>query len=383
MYPDLSYLFHDLLGTEPDNWTSVFKTFGMMLVLSILTAALLFYIELKRKAGEGFYQPEKMKVVSGQPATPWEIASNAVFGFLVGFKFVYVFQHFDEFKQDAAAVLLSGKGNWMAGIALAAVFAAMRWWEKKRQALPKPKEELVNVFPHDRIGDLTITAAITGIIGAKIFSILEEPSGFFADPIGTFFSGSGLAIYGGLIGGYLGVTWYLRKHKIPFWPTADAIAPALIVAYGVGRIGCQLSGDGDWGIVAAPQPGWWFLPDWLWAHDYPMNVNKEGIPIEGCQWLYCNRLSEPVYPTPLYEVIASFLIGGILWALRKRLRTPGMLFFIYLILNGFERFWIEKIRVNVRYEWLPFQPTQAEIIALALFLIGVAGVVWLQRRKAA
>ncbi|MFQ5446751.1 MAG: prolipoprotein diacylglyceryl transferase [Saprospiraceae bacterium] len=379
MYPDLSYLFHDLFGTQPDNWTSVFKTFGMMLVIAILTAAWFFYLELKRKAKEGIYKPSKVKVVTGKLATPWELVSNGIFGFLVGFKGVYLVQHFPEFKEDAAGVLLSGKGNFLAGLAFAAVFAAMRWWEKKKQALPKPKVQVVNVYPHDRIGDLTVTAAVSGILGAKIFAILEAPAGFMADPLGTFFSGSGLAIYGGLICGYLGVTWYLKRHNIPFWPTADAVAPALIISYGVGRIGCMLAGDGDWGIVAAPQPDWWFLPDWIWSFDFPQNVNREGIPIEGCQWIYCTHLENPVYPTPFYEIIASFLIGGFLWAIRKRLTIPGMLFFVYLILNGFERFWIEKIRVNVKYEWMPFHPTQAEIIALLFFLVGIVGVVWLKR----
>lgn len=380
MYPDLSYLLHDLFGTQPDNWTSVFKTFGMMLVVGILAGALFFYLELKRKAEEGIYNSTTSKTLVGLPATPWELVSNGLFGFVLGFKVVYIFQHFADFQNDAASVLLSSKGNWLAGIGLAAVFAGLRWWEKKKQVLPKPKEQTVTIYPHDRIGDLTIIAALTGIFGAKIFSILEEPSGFFDDPIGTFFSGSGLAIYGGLIAGALGVSWYLRKHKIPFWPTADAVAPALIIAYGVGRIGCQLSGDGDWGIAAAAQPDWWFLPDWFWAYDFPHNVNKEGIPIEGCQWLFCNRLAEPVYPTPLYEVIASFLIGGFLWVMRKRVTAPGMIFFIYLILNGFERFWIEKIRVNVRYEWLPGQPTQAEVIAVLLFLAGIIGAVWVWRK---
>lgn len=382
MYPDLSYLFHDIFGTQPDNWTSVFKTFGVMLVLSILSAALFFYWELKRKADEGIYQPTVVKTMVGEPASVWEIASNALFGFLLGFKGFYIATNFAAFQQDAAAVLLSAKGNFLAGLVGAAIFGFARWREKKKEQLPKPEEVKRLVYPHDRIGDLTIIAAITGILGAKVFAILEEPSGFLDDPLGTFFSGSGLAIYGGLICGYLGVTWYLRKHKIPFWPTADAIAPALIIAYGVGRIGCQLAGDGDWGIAAAPQPSWWFLPDWLWAYDYPHNVNKVGIAIEGCQWLHCTHLANPVYPTPLYEIVMALGIGAFLWAIRKRVKVPGVLFFIYLILNGFERFWIEKIRVNATYDIAGFHPTQAEIIATALFIVGIVGVIWRRRTYA-
>lgn len=384
MYPDLSYFLHDLFGTQPDNWASIFKTFGVMLVVSILIAAWFFYKELKRKAEEGLFgDPDTVKLTVGLPATPWEIASNGLFGFVLGFKAVYIAQNFPAFQQDAAGVLLSLKGNWAAGLAGAAIFAAARWWEKKRLQLPKPKEETIKLYPHDRIGDLTIIAAITGILGAKVFAILEEPSGFLESPLETFFSGSGLAIYGGLIGGFFGVKWYLNKHRIHFWHTADAVAPALIIAYGVGRIGCQLSGDGDWGIDAAAQPGWWFLPDWLWAYDYPHNVNREGIPMAGCEWIYCNHLEKPVYPTPIYETVAALLIGWLLLVLGRRLKVPGMLFFIYLILNGFERFWIEKIRVNVKYEWLPFQPTQAELIALLFFVVGVGGVLWLRKKHPA
>ncbi|HHM20568.1 MAG TPA: hypothetical protein ENJ20_00970, partial [Bacteroidetes bacterium] len=347
MYPDLSYLFHDLFGTARDNWASIFKTFGVMLMFAFLTAAWFFRKELKRKAKEGIYQPAKVKIVHGQPAKWSELISNILFGFILGFKGLYIFHNFTEFQRDAAGVLLSAKGDWLAGLVVAVLFGGLMYWERKRKLLAKPRVELTDVYPHDRIADLTMMAAIGGILGAKIFAILEEPSGFMADPLGTFFSGSGLAIYGGLIGGYLMVTWYLRKHNIPFWPTADAVAPALIFAYGVGRIGCQLAGDGDWGIVAAVQPDWWFLPDWIWSFDYPHNVNNANtaggfrmgagglvagcqeavfnasntFPIEercaeACGMRYCHFLSEKVYPTPFYETIMSFLIGGFLWAIR-------------------------------------------------------------------
>ncbi len=381
MYPDLSYLLHDLLGTQPDNWTSIFKTFGLMLVLAILTAAWLLYLELKRMADEGIFKPDKVKVVVGAPASVGELVSNGIFGFLVGFKGWHIARNFAEFQADPSGVLLSLEGSLPVGLLGAALFAAIRYWEKKKSALPKPKTVVQQLYPHDRIGDITVIAAVTGIIGAKIFDVLENLPAFFADPIGTFFSGSGLAIYGGLICGFLGVTWYLRKHRIPFWPFADAVAPALMIAYGVGRIGCQLAGDGDWGIVAPPQPEWWFLPDWMWSFDYPHNVNNHGIPLPDCDFRYCHHLREGVFPTPFYETVLSLLIGGLLWALRKRLRPQGMLFFLYLTLNGIERFWIEKIRVNVRYDLLGVEVTQAEIIATLLFFIGIGGMIYLRRKQ--
>ena len=112
----------------------------------------------------------------------------------------------------------------------------------------------------------------------------------------------------------------------------DAVAPALMVGYGVGRIGCQLSGDGDWGIAnTAAQPDWWFLPDWMWAYTYPHNVLNEGVRIAGCEWQYCYELSPAVYPTPFYETIMAFIIVGILWILRKRIKPAGTLFFVYSV----------------------------------------------------
>ena len=384
MFPDLSYILHYFFGTMPDNGFSIVKTFGLLLAMAILTAAWILNKELIRKEEEGLMQPVKTKVTVGAPASPMELLVNAVFGFILGFKVPYAIAHWDAMKADAAGVILSGQGTWLWGIVGALVFAGYKYWEKYRERLPKPEVKEINVYPHDRIGDITILAAVTGVIGAKIFAILEDPSSFLTDPAGTFFSGSGMAIYGGLILPFLFFPWYLKRYKIPFLHFLDAIAPALIVAYGVGRLGCHFSGDGDWGIVnAAAQPSWWFLPDWLWAFDYPNNVLNEGVAIDGCTWKYCNRLAEGVYPTPVYETIMALLIGAFLWAIRKKVRIAGMLFFIYLIFNGVERFFIESIRVNVRYNFLGIQPTQAEIIAVITFVIGVIGclVLWQRKRK--
>ena len=110
MFPDLSYIFNFLFGTATDNWTSIFKTFGLLLVFAILSAAWVLYYLLKKKAEQGIFTPEKVKVKIGEPASIWDMASNGIFGFILGFKLVYIFQNFAEFQADPASVVLSSKG---------------------------------------------------------------------------------------------------------------------------------------------------------------------------------------------------------------------------------------------------------------------------------
>ena len=227
-------------------------------------------------------------------------------------------------------------------------------------------------------------AAVSGIIGAKIFHNLENIDAFLSDPIGQLISFSGLTFYGGLIAGAVSVIWYANKYKINTKHLIDSAAPALMLAYGVGRIGCQMSGDGDWGIDnISPKPEWMsFLPDWMWSYTFPHNVINAGVPIEGCTGKFCMELANPVWPTAFYEVIMSLTIFGILWAMRKHIKVPGALFFIYLIFNGVERFFIEKIRINTEYNILG-GITQAEIISFSLILTAIIGLTLLYKGKKA
>ena len=229
---------------------------------------------------------------------------------------------------------------------------------------------------------MTMIAAVSGIIGAKLFHNLENIGEFMADPIGQLMAFSGLTFYGGLIAGAFAVIWYGRKYNIKPLNLADAAAPGLMLAYGVGRIGCQLSGDGDWGVTnLATKPDWIaILPDWMWSFTYPHNVINEGIPIEGCMGRYCMELANPVWPTAFYEVVMATLIFSFLWAMRKRIKVAGVLFFVYLSLNGVERFFIEKIRVNTKYDILG-GITQAEIISASLVLIGLLVVFLLYKKS--
>ena len=96
--------------------------------------------------------------------------------------------------------------------------------------------------------------------------------------------------------------------------------------------------------------------------------------MDGCLYDYCHQLSDGVYPTPLYESFFGIIIFIILWSLRKRIKIPGVLFFIYAFLNGVERFWIEKIRTNPDISFLGMEATQAEYIAFLLILIGAVGM---------
>lgn len=383
MYPDLSYFFHDIFGTQPDNALSIVKMFGFMLIVAFLASAWALKLELKRKEEEGLMKAMKEKVVLGKAPEWKDLIGNAILGFILGFKIPYIFRHFPEFKEDAAGVLLSPKGYLFWGIVGAGTLAFLKFWELRRKQLAKPTVKHVSISPHQRVGDITILAAISGIIGAKLFAIFESSEhiqAFLRDPIRQLFSGSGLAIYGGLIVAFVVVIWYIRKKQMPALHIMDAAAPALILGYAVGRIGCQLSGDGDWGIVnLSPEPSWWFLPHWLWAYDYPHNVIHEGVMIEGCSFNYCSRLEQPVYPTPIYETVMSLVFFGILWLLRKRFLIPGMLFCLYLILNGVERYLIEKIRVNPDINILGIQATQAEYIAVLFVLLGLGGGYWCWR----
>lgn len=190
-------------------------------------------------------------------------------------------------------------------------------------------------------------------------------------------------MYGGLIVGACTVLYYARKKGIDLIQLCDATAPGLMLAYGVGRLGCQLAGDGDWGVIntAAPTGLFRVLPDWCWSFTYPHNVINEGIPIAGCDGKYCYELAQGVYPTPLYEATACILLFFLLWSVRKRISIPGQVFSLYLLLNGVERFLIELIRVNSLYHVGTFSFTQAQLISFLLILTGITGWFWSRNRS--
>jgi phosphatidylglycerol:prolipoprotein diacylglycerol transferase len=199
--------------------------------------------------------------------------------------------------------------------------------------------------PVDWSYELIFAGLIGGIVGSRLDFILENWSDVHDDLLGNLFSGSGLVWYGGAIGGAIGVCLWARWRNMLNLTLLDICAPALAIGYAVGRIGCQLSGDGDYG-----QP--WDGP---WAMAYPDGT----VPT-----------TATVHPTPIYETLAMGVITYALWRLRDSWR-PGLLFALYLVLAGAERFLVEFIRRN---DDVALGLTQAQLLSVAMI---VAGAVWI------
>lgn len=380
MYPDLSYFFHDVFGTPYDNWTSVFKTYGLLLAMAFLASAWILRLELIRKEKEGILKPEIIIRQNEGKINYTSIIINALIGFFLGFKIPFIISDFERFKPDPASMVFSSEGNLIIGLIAALVFSLYSYYELRKN-IGKGKQEIV-IHPYERTGDITVLAAVSGIVGAKLLAAFEDMDLLLADPVGVLFSGSGLSVYGGLILAFIVVYYYIRKKGYPALHIMDIAALAIIVGYGVGRLGCHFSGDGDWGIVnEMAKPGWFLLPDWLWSYHYPHNVINEGVPIDGCTANYCMQLVPGVFPTPVYESLAMLVIFIVLWNLRTKIKITGMLFFIFLVVQGIERFLIEIIRVNPHYEFLGMNLSQAQYISIAIIIAGIAGIIYLYRQN--
>ncbi|MBN9384622.1 MAG: prolipoprotein diacylglyceryl transferase [Chitinophagaceae bacterium] len=220
------------------------------------------------------------------------------------------------------------------------------------------RRQLPGIFPRPLMDKILFWCTITGLTGAFLFSWIEHHLGF--------------NYYGALLAGTAAYLYITTRNGIPFPIAADIGSPGMMLAYGVGRLGCHLSGDGDWGVVVT-QTKPRLLPAYFWSSTYPHNVLRQGVPIPHCTdpYNYCTQLPAPVYPTSLYEAIGCILLFLILWTLRRKIKRPGLLFGLFALLNGIERFTIEIIRINPRYHFLGLSLSQAQIIALGCILIGI------------
>lgn len=221
--------------------------------------------------------------------------------------------------------------------------------------------------------EFTLIAIIFGIIGAKLFHLFENWEAFLNSPLKMAFSPGGLTFHGGLILVIIAVWIYAKRKKIPFFTLADLAAPALALAYGIGRIGCHLAGDGDYGIPTN-------LP---WGTNYENGTVPPSVMFRGSEIAqsFPGGIvpdNTPLHPTPIYEFLTMLIIFFILWKFRKKEWPDGKLFTIYLVLAGLERLLVEFIRLNPR---ILFGLSEAQIISLVLIVLGIVGYIYFTKNK--
>lgn len=205
--------------------------------------------------------------------------------------------------------------------------------------------------PPDWSYEMVLAAMVGGAVGSRVYFVVQNYDQVRGDLLGNFFSGAGLVWYGGAIGGALAVALWAWWRRFLGLALLDLAAPALALGYAIGRCGCQLAGDGDYG-----KP--WNGP---WAMSYPNGT----VPTE-----------RTVHPTPIYETLAMGLCAWLLWQLRDRVRA-GVLFAIYLVYAGVERFLVEFIRRNTEDS---VGLTTAQLESLVLIAAGALWIAMVVRR---
>ncbi|CUU05412.1 phosphatidylglycerol:prolipoprotein diacylglycerol transferase [Candidatus Thermokryptus mobilis] len=232
--------------------------------------------------------------------------------------------------------------------------------------------------------EMVVLAVVSGIIGAKILYLLENFSDFIKSPLEMIFSAGGLTWYGGFILAFIVLFVYVIRKKLPVLKVLDAIAPAVALGYGIGRIGCHLSGDGDYGIPTSLPWGTIYANGTL-KPTYALREYFERFPELAEKYNYHILSSKIVgedkfgfitefdktirlHPTPIYEFLIMLLIFILLYFFRNRVKYSGELFGIYLVLSSIERFTIEFLRLNPP---LILGLTEAQVISIFLLLVGV------------
>jgi len=214
----------------------------------------------------------------------------------------------------------------------------------------------------DAVGMVAI-AVVAGIVGAKLWHVLDTPSDFRELGWHALWDSAGFAWYGGLIFGIAALIYQGRRAKIGAVRILDLAAPAAAMGYGIGRIGCFLSGDGDYGIAIKPVHflGFTFHP---WGMAFPHGL----VPV-----------FVPVYPTPLYELVGGLAIGWWLWRRLGKPHPTGAILGQYLLLTGLARFLVEFIRRNPKILW---GLSNAQLASAGAAIAGVAVIWWTARRHA-
>jgi phosphatidylglycerol:prolipoprotein diacylglycerol transferase len=226
----------------------------------------------------------------------------------------------------------------------------------------------------EKAWDLVFMAVIGGIVGAKAYYVLLNYERLVSDPVGLIFARGGLVWYGGFILATALVVWEIRRQKLPLPKMADATAPALALAYAVGRVGCFLVGD-DWG---RPTGAWYGVRFPQGAPPTRVDIIERefGITVDPALVEEYGQIV-PVHPTQLYEVGMSTLIFFLLWRIRRHQHRAGWLFMLWLILAGLERFLVEFVRA--KDDRFLGALTLAQVLSLAIVAVGIAGMMRARR----
>jgi len=256
------------------------------------------------------------------------------------------------------------------GLMLGISFIVASWLLSKEFSRRKMNENVsVNI---------TFIALVAGVIGAKLLHVIELWSSYSMMPSSKLFSTegllspAGLTWYGGFILATILIYFYVRTKKIPFLRVCDAAAPSLTIGYGIARIGCHLSGDGDYGLPVSEL--WSWVP---WGTNYSKGQSPPSDAFRGTDLAvkYGGVVPDNTlcHPTPIYELIVALIIFALLWHFRKIFKIDGKLFFLYLVLTGVARLLVEFIRLNPK---ILLSLSEAQVISALLIIIGTIFFFW-------
>jgi prolipoprotein diacylglyceryl transferase len=318
--------------------------YGLMLAIGFIVANALLTNELRRK---------NMNVDVSIPFL--QISRSLYLAVVALFLLTYSLQH--SFGKLLETVVSSALHSIVTVVVL-----AIGWYLFSPFVTKRPSK--ANSF--DLATAITFIALVGGVLGSKLLFLIENSKDFISEPFGLAFSPSGLTFFGGLILVAALLYWVSRKANISFLGMADATAPGLLLAYGIGRIGCHLAGDGDYGFPTT-------LP---WGTDYSKGTFPPSFAFRDFPEITSKFPGGIIpdttlcHPTPMYEFLVCGVLFLVLWRFRKTLNPDGKIFTLYLMFAGAERFAVEFIRVNPR---VILGLSEAQLIALALLLMGAYG----------
>jgi phosphatidylglycerol:prolipoprotein diacylglycerol transferase len=240
-------------------------------------------------------------------------------------------------------------------------------------------------LPGDAL-NIILALVVAGLAGSKLYHLLERPSEFFADPFHLFFSSFGFAWFGGFLGGLAVLLWLAHHYRVPTLTFLDACSPAAALGYAIGRLGCLISGDGDYGVFTKLPWGMAFPPlePGCRVHHFVCLIHGSLEPSYGSAVGAATNAIVRVHPTPIYECIVGVMIAWYLWrrgSQRLRDNAPaGEVLAEYLVLTGLARFLVEFIRINPRSAFGVL--TNAQVVSLLSIVAGVA-LMFVVRSRAA